>query len=50
MSKYWIDDDGYIAHGTGDDYITIAEILMPEHIEPLTQLLIIAQQEVRNDA
>ncbi len=38
-NRYWIDDDGYITHGTGDDYITIAEIIKSEHIEPLSQIL-----------
>jgi len=37
--EYWVDDDGFIAQGTGDDYITIAEILEPEHIEPLTKFI-----------
>ena len=39
MGEYWIDDDGYIAHGTGDDHITVAEILTPKHIEPLTKII-----------
>lgn len=39
VPKYWIDDDGCIAYGHGDDYITVAEIIEPEHIEPLTKLL-----------
>ena len=35
----WVDDDGFIAHGTGDDYITVAEIIKPEHVEPLTKII-----------
>jgi len=38
-NEYWIDDDGYIAYGTGDDYVTIAEIIAPQHIEPLTKII-----------
>ena len=39
MSEYWIDDDGCIAYGTGDNYITVAEILVPKHVEPLTKII-----------
>ena len=42
MSKkqeYWIDDDNYIMLTSGNEYITIAKIYQPEHIEPLTKIL-----------
>ena len=33
--NYWIDDDGFIAHGKGDDYTTVSGEIVPLHIAPL---------------
>lgn len=30
----WIDDDGYIAAGTGDGYISVAEIFLGDSVAP----------------
>ena len=35
---YWVDDDGYIAYGKGDDYVTVAEIY-PKHIQAITRII-----------
>lgn len=37
--KYWVDDDGYIAHGKEDDYTIVSGCIKPLHVEPLTALI-----------
>ncbi len=37
--KYWIDEDGYLAHDIGVFLDTVGGPLADEHIEPLTQIL-----------
>ena len=37
--NYWIDDDGFIAHGKGDDYITVSGEIVPLHVAPLKAIL-----------
>ena len=44
-NEYWVDDDGYIAYGTGDNYVTVAEIIDSQHVEPLTKIIEAQAQE-----
>ncbi len=37
--KYWIDDDGYIAHGKADEYTTVSGSIEPLHVEPLSRII-----------
>ena len=37
--EYWVDDDGYIALGTGDDYKTVSGQIDSEHIQALTGII-----------
>ena len=36
---YWIDDDGFIAHGKGDDYTTVSGEIIPLHVAPLKAII-----------
>ena len=38
-SEYWIDDDGYIAHGKGDDYETVSGCIDLAHIDLLARII-----------
>ena len=37
--KYWIDDDGYIAHGKEDEYIPVSGQVSPLHVDPLSTII-----------
>ena len=39
MANYWIDDDGYIARGEGDEYETVGGPIDSPHIQPLSLIL-----------
>ena len=37
--KYWVDDDGFIAHGKEDEYVTISGQIKPLFVEPITRII-----------
>ena len=37
--KYWVDDDGYIAHGREVENTIVSGVIDPLHIQPLTGII-----------
>ena len=37
--EYWIDDDGYLAYGKGDDYDTVGDIYTDAHTQSITNII-----------
>ena len=38
MKKYWVDDDGYIIYGDGNNQVIVCE-MYPEHVQALTKII-----------